>query len=630
MTHRLFTIGLPVVLLYLALALPGFGQADVADALMRGDLAGAAQLIGNGADVNATQTDGSTALHWAIYRDDAALTARLIEAGADVSAVTREGITPLFMASLYGDEAVIQTLIDAGADVTVRGPNGETMLMLASRNGNPAAIHTLIEAGADVNAFETLRGTTALMWAVEQKNTDAVSVLIEAGADVSAMSARAGTPRPYMSNSVGVATVRRAQERIRREALGLPPLQEEGGRGGRGGGGRRNFGAFGDGGGGENGDDAQAGGFGGFGGGFGGFGGQGGNDDANVAEGEAEDDGPVAGLSGGDGGGLTALVFAAREGDLESARLLIEAGADVNQTTYFGWTPLLTAAYNRNYRIGELLIENGANVNMVNMEGMSPLYFATDNRNIEGGDYPVPKPDMDHLEFIRILLENGADPNHQVEADTLTRTIFTMQWFKEDGATAFIRAGQSSDVELMELLLEFGADPTARTALGDSALSASAGIGWVDGVTFERSPEENVEAVRMLLDLGLDPNWANNDGRTALMGAAFKGNADVVQVLVDAGARLDIRDNGSRDTDKEGSKLEGHTWQPLDYAEGLVRVGVQSAPSHPEVAALMRQMMTDRGLEVPDINRTVDSICIVAICMGEEVDELLGLSPPNQ
>lgn len=624
MTHRLLTVGLPVMLLAFALALPGFGQAGIADALMHGDLAGAAQLIDDGADVNATQTDGSTALHWAIYRDDAALTTRLIDAGANVSAVTREGVTPLFMASLYGDDALIQNLLEAGADVNARGPNGETMLMLASRNGNPAVIHTLIEAGADVNAFETIRGTTALMWAVEQKNAEAVSILLEAGADVSAMSARAGTPRPYMSNAVGVETVRRAQERIRREALGLPPLEDEGGgRGGRGG--RRNFGAFGGGGGGGNGENAQGGGF----GGFGGFGGQGGNDDGFV-EGEAEDDGPVAGLSGGDGGGLTALVFAAREGDLESAQLLIEAGADVNQTTYFGWTPLLTAAYNRNYRIGELLIDNGADVNMVNMEGMSPLYFATDNRNIEGGDYPVPKPDMSHIEFIRFLLEHGADPNHHVEADTLTRTIFTMQWFKEDGATAFIRAGQSSDVELMELLLEFGADPMARTALGDSALSASAGIGWVDGVTFERSPAENVEAVRMLLDLGLDPNWANKDGRTALMGAAFKGNADVVQLLVDAGARLDVRDNGSRDTDKEGSKLEGHTWQPLDYAEGLVRVGVQSAPSHPEVAALMRQMMADRGLEVPDINRTVDSICIVAICMGEEVDELLGLSPSGQ
>jgi hypothetical protein len=236
---------------------------------------------------------------------------------------------------------------------------------------------------------------------------------------------------------------------------------------------------------------------------------------------------------------------------------------------------------------------------------------------------------MDHLEFIELLLENGAEVDHRVDANTLTRTIFTMQWLQERDATAFIRAGQSSDTALMELLLEYGADPLAETAHGDTALSASAGIGWVDGVTFERSPAENVQAVRMLLDLGLDPNSANDDGRTPLMGAAFKGNAEVVEVLMDAGARLDVRDFGSRDTDKANSAIAGHTWQPLDYAEGLVRVGVQSAPSHPEVARLMRERMAEQGLPVPDENRVVDSICIVAICMGEEVDELLGLAPPE-
>ena len=83
------------------------------------------------------------------------------------------------------------------------------------------------------------------------------------------------------------------------------------------------------------------------------------------------------------------------------------------------------------------------------------------------------------------------------------------------------------------------------------------GIGWVDGVTYEHSAKENVEAVKMLLGLGLDPNAANHDGRTPLMGAAFKGRNEVIQVLVDHGAILDQRDKGSRDTDKAGSKLAG-------------------------------------------------------------------------
>ena len=113
---------------------------------------------------------------------------------------------------------------------------------------------------------------------------------------------------------------------------------------------------------------------------------------------------------------------------------------------------------------------------------------------------------MDHLDYIRLLLDHGADPNARVKDNTLTRTIFTMQWFYEAGATPFVRAAQSSDVALMQLLLDYGADPFMRTDNGDTALTAAAGIGWVEGVTYERSPKDNVDAIRMLLDLGLDPN----------------------------------------------------------------------------------------------------------------------------
>jgi len=325
----------------------------------------------------------------------------------------------------------------------------------------------------------------------------------------------------------------------------------------------------------------------------------------------------VAGLVGGGGGGLTALVFAAREGDVESAKRLIAAGADVNQQTEYGWTPLLTAVNNRNYEVARLLIEHGADVNRVNKGGWTPLYLATDNRNIEGGDYPVPKADMDHLALIRLLLEKGANPNLRVKDNTLTRTIFTMQWFYEDGATPFLRAAQSSDIELMKLLLEHGADPKIATNHGDTALTAAAGIGWVDGVTYEHSAKANVEAVRMLLDLGLDPNAANAEGRTPLMGAALKGRTEVIQLLVDRGARLDQRDRGSRDTHIPGATIAGLTWQALDYAEGLVRVGVQSAVERPEAKELIRKLMIERGMKVPPANRTINSICVVALCDGQ-------------
>jgi ankyrin repeat protein len=560
----------------LVLSLGAIGVAaapsDVADAVMRGDSSTLRALLQKRADVNAPQVDGATALHWAVYRNDLQAADLLLAARANVRVATREGVTPLAMASLYGHVEMAAKLLRAGADARQRGPTGETTVMLAARSGNVDLIRLLVKEGADVNAREDLRGTTALMWAVEQRNADAVKALLALGADPGVRSGPAGLPQNYFAPRLNVQAVEEArQRRVRAAAAGRSYAEQveiE-----------RRQGAI-----------------------------------TPAQQSPADDDIVVAGLVGGGGGGLTALVFAAREGDIASARTLVDAGADVNQTTEYGWTPLLTAVNNRNYVLAALLVARGANVNLANKGGWTPLYLATDNRNIEGGDYPVPTPDLDHLEIIRLLLEQGADPNVRVRDNTLTRTIFTMQWFFEDGATAFVRASQSSDTELMTLLLEHGADPTIPTANGDTALTAAGGIGWVEGVTYERSAQENLAAVRMLLDLGLDPNTANNDGRTPLMGAALKGRNDVVQLLVDRGARLETRDRGSRDTDKLGSAAAGHTWQALDYAEGLVRAGVQSAIAHPDTAALIRSLMMNGGLPVPPTDRNILSICVVALC----------------
>ena len=595
----------------------GAGKSDVADAAMKGDRAAVRALLLQKADVNAPQVDGATALHWAIYRDDAELVDVLVRAGANVKAANRDGVTPLAMASLYGKPAIILRLLKAGADASEVGPNGQTALMLAARNGNPEAIKVLVEGGAKVNARETARGTTALMWAAEQRHPEAVKALLDNGADYKLKSGGAGLPRNYLAPRVNTAVVQQAAERFKRAAaagrtydeqlkwerengmnVGPPTigeqlaLQQQGARGaaapapapaapaapaGRG----RGRGAA---------AAAAA---------------QDDTDDSEVV---------VAGLVGSGGGGLTALTFAAREGDLESARLLLDAGADINQTTEYGWTALLTATNNRHYILGKYLMDRGADVNKANKGSWTPLYLATDNRNIEGGDYPVPKPDMDHLRYIELLLEHGADPNARAKDNTLTRTIFTMQWFFEDGCTPFVRAAQSSDTELMQLLLDWGADPFIPTAFGDTALTAAGGIGWVEGVTYERSQKENLDAIKMLVYLGLPVNGANRDGRTALMGTAMKGRNEALQFLVAHGARLDQRDGGSRDTNTASSKLAGHTWDALDYADGLVRVGVQSAVNRADTAALIRRMMTERGMPVPPPNRVVDSICVVELC----------------
>jgi len=630
MTHRRIT-GCVAALLVCTTAFTRAAGTDVADAVMKGDAAAVRKLLLTKADVNATQVDGATALHWAVYRNDLEITDLLLKAGANVKAANREGSTPMFMAALYGNPAMIARLLKAGADPKGRGPNGETTVMFAARNGNPEAIKALVAAGADVNAKETLRATTALMWAAEQGHAAAARTLVELGADVSAKSGPAGLPRNYMSSAVPVEAVEAAAKR-RRDAkaagrsyedqlafeqatgavpddrisqaiafvasgaatvadvvsgLGLNAAQEAELTA------RVRAGA------------AQGTAF--------------GQPPAAVkpaenAVNDANQDVIIAGLVGGGSGGLTPLVFAAREGSLDTAKVLIEAGANVNQVTEYGWTPLLVASNNRNYKLGAYLLEHGANPNLANKGGWTPLYLATDNRNIEGGDYPVPKPDMDNLEYIELLLNHGADPNVRVKENTLSRTIFTMQWFFEPGATAFVRAAQSSDVALMKLLLAHGADPKLASDFGDTALTAAGGIGWVEGVTYERSPKENVEAVRMLLDLGLDPNAANKDGRTAIMGAALKGRNDVIQLLVDRGAKIDAHDKGSRDTGNAASAIAGHRFQVLDYSEGLVRVGVQSAVPHPETAKFIRKLLADRGLPAPPENRIVDSICVVELC----------------
>jgi cytohesin len=577
-------------------------QTEVADAAMRRDTAEVRRLVQSGADVKAAQADGATALHWAAYHGNVEMAEILLKAGADVAAANRNGSTPMWLAASRGDAAVVKALLDNGADANEQLPLGRKPLMLAARSGSVDAVRALLAKGADANAKESARGTTALMQAADQGHADVLKVLIEHGADVAAVSS--AVMRDARTAALGKSDDPRAA--VRRQVIailcdqptpdlsvlqGLVAEQTE--------------------------DQVLA----------------AGSEPAKAAaENPCKADlqrdalGFVLAASGGgrrgraprepDGGELTALVYAARSGSIDSARVLLDAGANVNQVTRYGWSALLAATQNRNYQLGKFLIEHGADVNLANKGGWTPLYLATDNRNLEGGDYPTRTPDMDHLEYIKLLLDAGANVNAQVTESTETRTVFTNQWLDEEGATAFLRASQSGDIELMKLLLEHGADPKIYTKLGVTPLAAAAGIGWVEGITSEHSPEETVEAVKLLLELGLDPNYQADTGRTALHGAAHKGATEVVRVLVAAGARMDIRDFGN--TDNRGSvELAAHTWLPIDYADGLVRVGVQSAIAHPETAKVLRDLMIAAKLEVPPEGRTLESICIVDVCSPE-------------
>ena len=581
----------PAIYLVVSNTVLNAADSQVADAAMKGDKAAVQTLIKQKADVNLAQADGATAIQWAAYRNDTDMADLLIAAGADVKKPNHDGATALRLASINGSAPMIQRLLKAGADANELSPNGETPLMFAARSGNPEAIKVLIDQKADVNAKEKLRGTTPLMWAAEQSHPEAIKLLLASGADYKAASAfDTKGNRAYLA-----PTVKQRLEST--QGAGGFGQGKQGGRGGPGQG--RGAGQ------GKQGKQAKAG------------DGTGAEEDQVAALDAAAADFAFGRTRDTDGGGITPLVFAARQNCMECVKELVEAGADVNQVTHYGWTPLLTATQNRHYLIGAYLLDHGANPNIKNNGGWSPLYLATDNRNIEGGDYPVRKPDMDHLDFIKLLLAKNADVNVRVCGtastattcvgdSTETRTNFTMQWLFEDGATPFLRAAQSSDTELMKLLLARGADPKIYTAHNVTPLAVAAGIAWVEGVTFEWSREQNVEAVKMLLDLGVDPNIHDEDGRTSLHGAAHKGRNEIVQMLVDHGGDLTAHDNGSRDT--VNGAMKGVTWVPLHYSQGLVRVGVQSAIAHPETAAFIKKLMTEKGLPIPaDIT---SSICL--------------------
>jgi ankyrin repeat protein len=578
MKKRLLGSVLVSLALLLTHPIVGLAGSDVADTVEQGDAARLKTLLKSHADVNAAQADGSTALHWAAYRGDAGVAAQLLAAGAHPNVVMDTGMTPLVLACESGNADLVKELLRAGADVNQTLSGGETPLMMAARTGSVPVLTLLLAKGAQVDAREKRRGTTALMWAAANSNAEAVRFLISKGADVSA---RSGTTAPGRGPYLAPAGRSRILDFIQGRGLGGthpedaklandPKAREEA---------RKRL-----------------------------------DEEREVAKRSIAafplDNTPKP--AGKQWGGLTPLQFAVREGSMETVRVLVDLGADVNQRSEFGWTALLVATQDRYYKIGVFLLDHGADPNIANEGGWTPLYIATDNRNIEGGDYPTRKPDMDHLDFIKRLFASHADPNLRMRSSTETRTIFTHQWLLEEGATPFLRAAQSGDIVLLKLLIEQGADPKIDTDYGVTPLMVASGIGWVEGVTYEWSPQQTLETVKMLLDLGADVNAQDNlDGRTALMGAAHKGRNDVVQLLVQRGADLSLRDIGSRDTI---NALAGVRWQAIDYADGLVRVGVQSAIGHPETSALLRKMMKERNLPVPPEGRTLASICVVDLC----------------
>ena len=199
---------------------------------------------------------------------------------------------------------------------------------------------------------------------------------------------------------------------------------------------------------------------------------------------------------------------------------------------------------------------------------------------------------------------------------TETRTNFTISGCMRTARPRFFAppSPATSNDEISARPWRGSEDPTAHNV---TALAVASGIGWVEGVTYRMVREGNLEAVKMCLDAGIDVNAADFEGRTALHGAAHKGSSPSSE-LVDHGANLDTRLRQPRHHQSKPGEIR-LPWQPVEYAEGVVRVGVQSSIAHPEAAELLRKYMKEQGLPIPPT--VTESVCIVDVCKGEQASK---------
>lgn len=466
----------------------------------------------------------------------------LIQKKADVNAPQGDGATALHWAAHWDDLEAADLLIRAGAKVDVPNRDGATPLFLAVLNGSRAMIEKLLNAGANVNAPVLSHGETALMLAARSGSKEAVQFLLDRGAQVNATeSLRGTTPLMWAAEQDHAGIIPLLVQHhadVNAQAAVIRPAK------------RRGLGF------------------------------------ANPsAPGASQNDAPAK-------GGLTALLFAVREGALDSVKALVTSGAQVNQPSVDGSGPLLVAVQNGFYSIGGYLIEHGADVNLANAKGWTPLYLAVKNRNQETTAIPGPSSEG-ALEFIQFLLEHKAEPNLQIQADTEIHQGMTAAWLKEAGATPLLRAAICGDLTVVKMLLDHGADPLIPTFDHTTPLMVAAGVGWADGMLREYSEEKTLEVVKLLVERGSNVNLANDHGITALHGAGYKGANKVVQYLVDRGANLAALDKG----EDFGFGVSSVKMTPLNWAEG-VPIGMSSAIYHTATVALLSRLMTERGIPV--------------------------------
>jgi ankyrin repeat protein len=534
-------------------------EAPVAEAARRGDTDRVRTLLRDGADVNAAQGDGMTALHWSALNGDLKTMNVLLYAGATAEPLTRVGrFTPLHLASSRGHAAAVSRLLDAGSKPDLVTGTGVQPLHLAAQAGNPDAVNALLDRGADVNARDVTHGRTPLVFAASQNRLEAMTLLLAKGAD-----ARAATKViDYRERAVADNLSRQTRDRIVTATTGRatnsninindpPPTQA---------GAAATPGARGSG-------SSPAG------------GGRGGGQAVDPSEPQAGGGGRRGGgIPGGPRppsdieqigrqGGFTALHYAARDGYTDAALMLLDKGLSIDLPTDGDRsTPLVVAIINGQYDLALTFLQRGANPNLASDDGVAPLFAAINNEWALRTWYPQPtagaQQHTSYLQLLEALLKAGADPNARTRSHIWYAAYNTGRMGVEfTGATPFWRAAYALDVEAMRLLVKYGADsdiPTmsfgnVRRPNDPSGLQptppggphvppfhAASGVGYGTSRVAQQHrhvPDGWMPAAKYFLEeLRVDVNMRDADGFTALHHAAARGDNEMILYLVSRGA----------------------------------------------------------------------------------------------
>jgi uncharacterized protein len=445
----------------------------------------------------------SEALLGAAKRGDHSAALALIREGVDATTSGSDGTTALHWAAQNDDIGLIGALLEAGADASAANRYGITPLFLAVQNGSAAAAERLLDAGASPNEIGT-EGETVLMTAARTGDPDTLELLLRRGAEVDARESWHAQTALMWAAGFGhpaAMTTLLAHGADVNAASAIEEWERQ-----------------------------------------------------TTAEPRAKWLPP---------GGMTPLLFAAREGCLQCIPVLVEAGADLDKTTPDGINAIILALINGHYDVATALIEAGADVNLLDYTGRGALYAATDFSTMPSSNRPAPSViENDHtaLDVIATLLEHGADVNVQLERQAPLRAKLDRgnDTALGGGTTALMRAAKAADLSAMRLLIDAGADVSLKTERGGAdALLLAAGIGTTEQDTTGRHKTEAdaIAAIEMLVAHGADVHVTDSRGRNAAHGAALQGYDEVLRFLASQGVDLSLVD------------ANGHT--PLDTALGL-------------------------------------------------------------